>query len=98
MKDLLKLLPKILDFINKLKQFSVLLKYIPMLLIGGVICFGLYYVYAVIGFDSYACVNNEVYKKITAESSVYVYKGGQCVSIEKTPAINLDSIKKFVEN
>ena len=96
MKDLLKMLPKILDFINKLKQLAVIIKYIPMLLLGGAICFGLYYVYVVIGFDSYACVNNEIYKKISAESDVYVYKGGYCFTIEKKSPI--DGIIKFIQN
>jgi hypothetical protein len=96
MKDLMKMLPKILEFLGKLKEFSGFLKYIPMLILGGAICFGVYYAVAMLGFDSYACVNNEIYKKISAESDVYVYKGGYCVTIEKKSPI--DSIIKFIQS
>jgi hypothetical protein len=81
MKDLLKLLPQILEMMPGIVKY---LKYIPILMILAGIGYGVY------GFtqsyrDPYKCVNNEVYEQIRVDSGVYVFKGGYCVEDTAKP-------------
>ena len=75
MKQLLEILPKLLDLMPGIVKY---LKYIPIIMILGGIGYGVY------GFtqsyrDPFKCVNNEVYEQIRVDSGVYVFKGGSCV-------------------
>lgn len=75
MKDLLKYLPQILEFLPKLGGSF---KYIIILAIVGVISYGVYLI-AVNYKDPYMCVENELYQRVSIDSKVYIFKGGYCV-------------------
>ena len=75
MKDLLNILPKILELMPGIVQF---LKYIPILMILAGIGYGAFY-WSQNYRDPYKCVNNEIYEQVRMDSNVYQFKGGYCV-------------------
>jgi hypothetical protein len=75
MKDLLNILPKILELMPGIVQF---LKYIPILMILAGIGYGAFY-WSQNYKDPYKCVNNEIYEQVRMDSNVYQFKGGYCV-------------------
>jgi hypothetical protein len=75
MKDLLNILPKILELMPGIVQF---LKYIPVLMILAGIGYGAFY-WSQNYRDPYKCVNNEIYEQVRMDSNVYQFKGGYCV-------------------
>ena len=79
MKDLLNLLPKLLEMMPGVVKF---LKYIPILMILGGIGYGVFY-WSQNYRDPFKCVNNEIYEQVRVDSNVYQFKGGYCVEGEK---------------
>jgi len=75
MKDLLNLLPKLLEMMPGVVKF---LKYIPILMILGGIGYGVFY-WSQNYRDPFKCVNNEIYEQVRVDSNVYQFKGGYCV-------------------
>ena len=75
MKDLLNILPKILELMPGIVQF---LKHIPILMILAGIGYGAFY-WSQNYRDPYKCVNNEIYEQVRMDSNVYQFKGGYCV-------------------
>jgi hypothetical protein len=75
MKDLLKMLPQILELMPGIVKF---LKYIPILMILVGIGYGVYS-WTQNYKDPYKCVNNHVFEQLRIDSDVYVYKGGTCI-------------------
>jgi hypothetical protein len=75
MKDLLNILPKLLELMPGIVKF---LKYIPILMILAGIGYGVYY-WTQNYRDPYMCVNNEIYEQVRVDSKVYKFKGGYCV-------------------
>ena len=75
MKELLKLLPQLLDMMPGIIKY---LKYIPILMILAGVGYGIFS-WSQNYKDPYKCVNNEVYEQIRMDSDVYVYVGGYCV-------------------
>jgi len=75
MKDLLKLLPQLLEMMPGIVKF---LKYIPILMILAGIGYGIFY-WSQNYRDPYKCVNNEIYEQVRMDSNVYQFKGGYCV-------------------
>ena len=75
MKDLLNILPKILELMPGIVQF---LKYIPILMVLAGIGYGAFY-WSQNYKDPYKCVNNEIYEQVRMDSNVYQFKGGYCV-------------------
>jgi hypothetical protein len=75
MKDLLNILPKILELMPGIVQF---LKYIPILMVLAGIGYGAFY-WSQNYKDPYKCVNNEIYEQVRVDSNVYEFKGGYCV-------------------
>ena len=75
MKDLLNILPKILELMPGIVQF---LKYIPILMILAGVGYGAFY-WSQNYKDPYKCVNNEIYEQVRMDSNVYQFKGGYCV-------------------
>jgi len=75
MKDLLKFLPQILSFMPEIIKY---LKYIPILMLLGVVGYAGYY-FTTTYKDPFKCVNNEIYEQIRIDSNVYKFKGGYCV-------------------
>jgi hypothetical protein len=78
-KDLLNILPKLLELMPGIVQF---LKYIPILMILAGIGYGAFY-WSQNYKDPYKCVNNEIYEQVRMDSNVYQFKGGYCVEGEK---------------
>ena len=75
MKDLLKILPQLLENMPEVIKY---LKYIPIIMVLAGIGFGAYYFF--INYrDPFKCVDNEIYEQIRVDSNVYKYKGGYCV-------------------
>jgi hypothetical protein len=75
MKNLLDILPKLLELMPGIVQF---LKYIPILMILAGIGYGAFY-WSQNYKDPYKCVNNEIYEQVRMDSNVYQFKGGYCV-------------------
>lgn len=75
MKNLLDILPKLLELMPGIVQF---LKYIPILMILAGIGYGAFY-WSQNYRDPYKCVNNEIYEQVRMDSNVYQFKGGYCV-------------------
>ena len=75
MKNLLEILPKLLELMPGIVQF---LKYIPILMILAGIGYGAFY-WSQNYKDPYKCVNNEIYEQVRMDSNVYQFKGGYCV-------------------
>ena len=75
MKDLLNILPKILELMPGIVQF---LKYIPVLMILAGIGYGAFY-WSQNYRDPYKCVDNQIYEQVRMDSNVYEFKGGFCV-------------------
>ena len=75
MKELLKILPQILENMPAVVKY---LKYIPILMVLGGIGFGVMY-YMQNHKDPYKCVNNQVFEQIRVDSDIYVFKGETCV-------------------
>jgi hypothetical protein len=75
MKNLLDILPKLLELMPGIVQF---LKYIPILMILAGIGYGAFY-WSQNYKDPYKCVNNEIYEQVRMDSNVYRFKGGYCV-------------------
>lgn len=75
MKDLLKLLPQLLEMMPGIVKF---LKYIPILMILAGVGYGVFY-WSQNYRDPYKCVNNEIYEQVRMDSNVYQFKGGYCV-------------------
>lgn len=79
MKDLLKFLPQILEFIpsimGNLKSLIILVIVIGVF--GG-IGYGVY-MYVINYRDPYKCFKGEIYKQISFDSDVYVFEGGYCI-------------------
>ena len=84
MKALLEILPKLLELMPEIVKF---LKYIPILMVLAGIGYGVYY--ATQNYrDPYKCFNNEIYERMSVESTVYQFKGGYCVNEKQTdPAV-----------
>lgn len=83
MKDLLKylnFLPQILGVLpgimSNLKSLVILV--VVVSLIGG-IGYGIYYYMNFLYKDPYKCYNNEIYERMSIDSSVYKFKGGYCI-------------------
>lgn len=79
MKDLLKNLPQILEILPGIVKH---LKYIPILMVLSGIGYGAY-MYLSNYKDPYKCFNNEIYERISIDSSVYKFKGGYCVTLDE---------------
>jgi hypothetical protein len=75
MKDLLNILPKLLEMMPGIVKF---LKYIPILMILAGLGYGIFY-WSQNYRDPYKCVNNEIYEQVRVDSNVYQFKGGYCV-------------------
>lgn len=75
MKDLLKILPQLLQNLPEVIKY---LKYIPIIMILAGIGFGVYAFFTNYR-DPFKCVDNEIYEQIRVDSDVYQYKGGYCV-------------------
>jgi len=75
MKDLLNILPKLLEMMPGIVKF---LKYIPILMILAGLGYGVFY-WSQNYRDPYKCVNNEIYEQVRMDSNVYQFKGGYCV-------------------
>ena len=75
MKNLLDILPKLLELMPGIVQF---LKYIPILMILASVGYGVFY-WSQNYRDPYKCVNNEIYEQVRVDSNVYEFKGGYCV-------------------
>jgi len=75
MKNLLDILPKLLELMPGIVKF---LKYIPILMILAGIGYGAFY-WSQNYRDPYKCVNNEIYEQVRMDSNVYQFKGGYCV-------------------
>jgi hypothetical protein len=75
MKDLLRLLPQILENMPAIVKY---LKYIPILMLLAGIGYGVSY-YMQNHKDPYKCVNNHVFEQIRLDSDVYLFKGGTCI-------------------
>jgi hypothetical protein len=75
MKDLLKLLPQILNLMPGIVKY---LKYLIVLAVLGGIA---YFAYLMMQNyrDPFMCVNNEIYEQVRIDSNVYQFKGGYCV-------------------
>jgi hypothetical protein len=75
MKDLLNLLPKLLEMMPGVVKF---LKYIPIIMILAGVGYGVYLI--TLNYkDPFKCVNNEIYQQVRVDSNVYQFKGGYCV-------------------
>jgi hypothetical protein len=70
-KDLLKYLPQLLEILPKI------IKYVPALLIIGLLGFVIYY-FIINYSDPYLCHDNEIYERISVDSNVYKFVGGYC--------------------
>ena len=79
MKELLNLLPKLLEMMPGIVKF---LKYIPILMVLAGIGYGVFY-WSQNYRDPFKCVNNEIYEQVRMDSNVYQFKGGYCVEGEK---------------
>ena len=75
MKDLLNILPKILELMPGIVKF---LKYIPILMILAGIGYGVFY-WSQNYKDPFKCVGNQIYEQVRVDSNVYEFKGGFCV-------------------
>ena len=75
MKELLKMLPQLLELMPGIVKF---LKYIPILMILAGIGYGVYF-WTQNYKDPYVCVNNHVFEQLRIDSDIYVFKGGTCV-------------------
>ena len=75
MKNLLDILPKLLELMPGIVQF---LKYIPILMILAGVGYGAFY-WSQNYRDPYKCVNNEIYEQVRMDSNVYQFIGGYCV-------------------
>jgi hypothetical protein len=75
MKNLLDILPKLLELMPGIVQF---LKYIPVLMILAGVGYGVFY-WSQNYRDPYKCVNNEIYEQVRMDSNVYQFIGGYCV-------------------
>jgi hypothetical protein len=76
MKDLLNILPKILELMPGIVKF---LKYIPILMVLAGIGYGAFY-WSQNYKDPYKCVDNQIYEQVRMDSNVYEFKGGYCVN------------------
>lgn len=75
MKELLNILPKLLELMPGIVKF---LKYIPILMVLVGIGYGVYY--ATQNYkDPFKCVNNEIFEQVRVDSNVYQFVGGYCV-------------------
>jgi hypothetical protein len=75
MKEILNYLPQLLQ---TLPQLGSSLKYIIILLIVVGVGYGIYQL--IINYkDPYMCVQNELYKRVSIDSKVYIFEGGYCV-------------------
>jgi hypothetical protein len=79
MKELLNLLPKLLEMMPGIVKF---LKYIPILMVLAGVGYGVFY-WSQNYRDPFKCVNNEIYEQVRMDSNVYQFKGGYCVEGEK---------------
>lgn len=86
MKQLLEMLPKLLESMPEIAKY---IKYIPILMILGGIGYGIYY--ALQNYkDPYLCYNNQLYAQKFVSSNVYIFVGDVCVSgneNENRPAV-----------
>ena len=77
MKDILKFLPQILSFMPEIIKY---IKYIPILMVLGGVGYAAYY-FTTTYKDPFKCHNNEIYERMSIDSSVYKFKGGYCVNL-----------------
>jgi hypothetical protein len=75
MKNLLDILPKLLELMPGIVQF---LKYIPILMVLAGIGYGAFY-WSQNYKDPFKCVDNQIYEQVRVDSNVYEFKGGYCV-------------------
>ena len=75
MKELLNLLPKLLEMMPGIVKF---LKYIPILMVLAGIGYGVFY-WSQNYRDPFKCVDNQIYEQVRVDSNVYEFKGGYCV-------------------
>jgi len=75
MKDLLNILPKLLELMPGIVKY---LKYIPILMILAGIGYGIFY-WSQNYRDPFKCVDNQIYEQVRVDSNVYEFKGGYCV-------------------
>lgn len=78
MKDLLKFLPQILSYMPEIIKY---IKYLPILMVLGVVGYIGYY-FATTYKDPFKCYNNEIYERMSIDSTVYKFKGGFCVNLD----------------
>lgn len=75
MKQLLEILPKLLETIPELVKY---IKYIPVLMILGGLGYGAYYIMQNYR-DPYKCFNNQLFKQKSIDSNVYIFIGETCI-------------------
>lgn len=76
MKDLFKFLPQIFQYLPQIIKY---LKYIPILLVLAAIGYVGYYLSENYR-DPYMCYDGEIYERLSIDSNVYKFVGGNCVS------------------
>lgn len=76
MKDLFKFIPQILQYLPQVIKY---LKYIPILLVLAAIAYVGYYLSENYR-DPYMCHEGEIYERLSVDSNVYKFVGGNCVS------------------
>lgn len=77
MKDLLKFLPQVLQALPEVIKY---IKYIPIIMLLAGLGYGAY-IFFTNYKDPYKCHNNEIYERMSVDSSVYKFKGGYCVNL-----------------
>lgn len=75
MKELLAILPKLLEMMPGIVKF---LKYIPILMVLAGIGYGVFY-WSQNYRDPFKCVDNQIYEQVRVDSNVYQFVGGYCV-------------------
>jgi hypothetical protein len=75
MKDLLNILPKLLEMMPGIVKY---LKYIPILMVLAGIGYGIFF-WSQNYRDPFKCVDNQIYEQVRVDSNVYEFKGGYCV-------------------
>jgi hypothetical protein len=77
MKDIIQ---KVLQNLPQILQaLPTIAKFLPILLIVGVIVAGVYFGVSKYK-DPYMCYDNEIYEQISMFSGVYKFKGGYCIT------------------
>jgi len=75
MKELLNILPKLLEMMPDIVKY---LKYIPILMVLAGIGYGIFF-WSQNYRDPFKCVDNQIYEQVRVDSNVYEFKGGYCV-------------------